>query len=55
MGSAILEFMSDNGYVPQVDRIGIADTFIEHGSINELYKICGMDVDGILKVINKQK
>ena len=55
MGSAILEFMSDHGYSPQVDRIGIADQFVEHGSVNELYKLCGMDEEGIYNVINKQK
>ena len=54
MGSAILEFMSDNGYSPKVDRIGIADQFVEHGSVNELYRLCGMDKEGIYKVINKK-
>ena len=49
MGSAILEFMADNGYSPSVKRVGVPDDFIEHGSIPELFHICGMDEEGILK------
>ncbi len=47
MGSAVLEFMADNGYSPQVERIGVPDRFIEHGTIPELYRICGMDENSI--------
>lgn len=46
-GSAVLEFMADNGYTPQIRRIGIPDRFIEHGTIPELYHLCGMDSEGI--------
>ena len=41
VGSAILEFMADNGYVSQVKRMGIPDRFIEHGEPIELYEECG--------------
>lgn len=51
MGSAILEFMADNGYYPLVKRIGLPDKFIQHGSVKELYHICGMDEEGIYKVL----
>lgn len=54
MGSAILEFMADNGYTPTVHRIGIPDKFIEHGSSAELHKICGMDENSIYKVLTQQ-
>ncbi|MEG1748957.1 MAG: 1-deoxy-D-xylulose-5-phosphate synthase [Tannerellaceae bacterium] len=47
LGSAVLEFMADNGYTPRVKRIGVPDVFIEHGTIPELYKQCGMDADSI--------
>lgn len=43
MGSAVLEFMNSNGYHPVIERIGIPDQFVEHGAVNELYKICKMD------------
>ncbi len=51
LGSAVAEFMTDNGYTPVIKRIGIPDEFIEHGSIPELYKICGMDAESICSVI----
>lgn len=51
MGSAVLEFMADNSYQPNISRIGIPDNFIEHGTIPELYKICGMDEESIVNKI----
>lgn len=50
-GSAVLEFMSDYGYHRVLKRIGIPDEFIEQGSPEELYRICGMDSNGILETI----
>jgi len=47
IGSAVSEFMTANGYSPQIKRIGLPDEFIPHGSIPELYKLCGMDTDSI--------
>ena len=58
MGSALLEFMADNGYTPQVRRIGVPDRFVEHGTIQQLYRLCEMDEEGIYKVltsINQKK
>ncbi|MDR1454180.1 MAG: 1-deoxy-D-xylulose-5-phosphate synthase [Tannerella sp.] len=43
LGSAVMEFMSENGYAACVKRIGVPDRFIEHGSIRELHRLCGMD------------
>ena len=51
MGSAILEYMSDHGYSPKIHRIGIPDNFVQHGTPNELYEICGMDATSIEKVL----
>ena len=51
MGSAVLEFMSDNGYSLQVKRLGIPDKFIEHGSQKELYKECRYDSNAIKETI----
>jgi 1-deoxy-D-xylulose-5-phosphate synthase len=52
-GSAILEFFSENGYSPKVKRLGIPDHFVEHGSIPELHHICGMDKEGLEKVVRE--
>lgn len=46
-GSAIVEFMSDNGYNADVRRLGIPDYFVEHGTQEELYRECGFDAEGI--------
>ena len=51
MGSAILEFMSDNGYAPIVKRIGIPDEFVQHGKPEELYQLCGMDSQAIENIL----
>jgi 1-deoxy-D-xylulose-5-phosphate synthase len=50
-GSAVLEFMADNGYNAHVTRLGVPDTFIDHGSPHELYRECGFDPDSICSVI----
>ena len=46
-GSAVLEFMSDNNYKLNVKRLGIPDSFIEHGTPEELYTMLGLDAAGI--------
>lgn len=51
LGSAVTEFMAENNYTPTIRRIGIPDKFVEHGTTDELYKICGMDCDSILNTI----
>ena len=51
MGSAVLEFMSDHEYHPHIRRIGIPDQFIEHGTVAQLFELCGMDEEGIYKEI----
>ena len=53
MGSAVLEWMNDHGYVLPVTRMGIPDEFIEHGTVDELQHICHMDVDSIVAAINQ--
>lgn len=52
-GSAVLEYMNDNGFNASVKRLGIPDQFIEHGSLQELYRECGIDKDGIIRAIHE--
>ena len=52
-GSAIIEFMSDNGYSSEVRRLGIPDYFVEQGTQDELYRECGFDADGIEMAIRE--
>ena len=42
-GSAVLEFMGDNNYNSSIQRLGIPDKIIEHGSQDELYQECNYD------------
>jgi 1-deoxy-D-xylulose-5-phosphate synthase len=49
LGSAVLEFMSDNRYHAQVIRLGIPDRFIEQGTVGELHHECGYDALGIVQ------
>ena len=55
LGSAVLEFMADNGYQPHITRMGLPDEFIEHGSVPELCRLCGIDVESIVKEIVKRR
>jgi 1-deoxy-D-xylulose-5-phosphate synthase len=50
-GSAVLEWMVDNGYAAQVRRLGIPDAIIEHGEQMELHRECGFDPEGIAQVV----
>ena len=52
-GSAVLEFFADNGYRVQTKRLGIPDTFVEHGTPDELYSMLGLDTEGIADSIRE--
>ena len=47
LGSAILEFAANHNYKNRIEIIGIPDTFIEHGLVQELQKSVGLDVQGL--------
>uniref|UniRef100_UPI00404764B5 1-deoxy-D-xylulose-5-phosphate synthase n=1 Tax=Algoriphagus sp. TaxID=1872435 RepID=UPI00404764B5 len=50
-GSAVLEWMVDQGYQAQVKRLGIPDDVIEHGEQLELHRDCGFDPQGIANAV----
>ena len=50
-GSGILEFAAQNQYKSSIKTMGISDDFIEHGTILELQKICGIDVTSISELL----
>jgi 1-deoxy-D-xylulose-5-phosphate synthase len=52
-GSAIIEFMADNGYASKIVRLGIPDDVIEHGEQHELHHECGFDTQGIYEAAIK--
>ncbi|KXB78560.1 1-deoxy-D-xylulose-5-phosphate synthase [Prevotella amnii] len=51
LGTAISEWMSDHGFTPHIVRLGLPDTFVEQGTVEELKHICGIDICGIKKEI----
>jgi 1-deoxy-D-xylulose-5-phosphate synthase len=53
MGSAVLEFMIDNGYNAKVKRLGIPDRIVEHGEQIELQHECGFDHAGIANSVRE--
>lgn len=50
-GSAVLDFFAPFHKEISVEIIGLPDRFIEHGSREELLKICGLDSEGIVNRI----
>ena len=50
-GSAVLEWMDDNGYHPDIVRLGLPDRFVEQGTVAELQHITGIDADGIRRAV----
>lgn len=46
-GTAVLEWLSDHGYKTEVVRLGLPDEFVEHGKVDELQRIVGIDKEGI--------
>ncbi|MCB0515621.1 MAG: 1-deoxy-D-xylulose-5-phosphate synthase [Bacteroidetes bacterium] len=51
MGSAVLEFMTDNGFQAQVKRLGVPDRFIDHGSQEQLWAECNYDAQAIVQAV----
>jgi len=52
LGTAVIEWMNDHGYHPEIIRLGLPDTqFVEHGTVEELQHIVGLDKEAIIKAI----
>lgn len=49
LGSAVTEWMSDHGYTPHINRMGMPDYFVEQGTVQQLREICGIDIESIKK------
>ena len=52
-GSAVLEYLADQGIAVTVTRLGVGDAFVSHGTPEELYREQGLDRRGILRVLNE--
>ncbi|HSK13733.1 MAG TPA: 1-deoxy-D-xylulose-5-phosphate synthase [Phnomibacter sp.] len=52
-GSAVLEFMAQQGYKADVKMLGIPDRLVEHGTLKELHAECGYDAAGIAEAVKQ--
>lgn len=52
-GSAVIEWMEDNGQHLDIVRLGLPDHFVEHGSVAQLQSIVGIDAEGIRRTIKE--
>ena len=53
LGTAVVEYMADNGYSPVIRRMGLPDRFIEHGSTPQLLHLCHIDEDAIISTLSE--
>ncbi|MES2701096.1 MAG: 1-deoxy-D-xylulose-5-phosphate synthase [Bacteroidota bacterium] len=52
-GSAVLEFMAQHNYTPEVKILGIPDRIVEHGKPEELHRECGYDAKAIADAVRE--
>lgn len=52
-GSAVIEWMTDQGFAAKVRRLGIPDRIVEHGEQIELHRECGFDPEGIANAVRE--
>lgn len=50
-GSAVLEFAAEHNYTNKIKCLGVPDHFIEHGKIDELQEMAGIDVKSIVRQV----
>ena len=50
-GTAVLEWLADHALSMPVQRLGLPDRFVEHGSVAELRHLCGIDIESIKRAI----
>jgi len=52
-GTAVLEFMNQNGYTAEVKIMGIPDRLVDHGSPKELYNEIGLNAQAVAEVLRE--
>jgi 1-deoxy-D-xylulose-5-phosphate synthase len=53
LGSAVIEYIAESGSRTAVTRMGLPDSFVEHGTPKELYHECGIDAQSIYITVKK--
>ncbi|MCF6271204.1 MAG: 1-deoxy-D-xylulose-5-phosphate synthase [Melioribacteraceae bacterium] len=52
-GSGVLEYFADKGYRNNILRLGLPDSYVEHGTQDQLYKMLKIDADGIVESVKR--
>ncbi|WP_233267603.1 1-deoxy-D-xylulose-5-phosphate synthase [Algibacter sp. L1A34] len=52
-GSTILEFAAQHNYKNTIKILGVPDRFMDHGKVDELFKLINLDVDGLKQYFNQ--
>lgn len=52
-GSAVMEYFNSCGVAMHIEMVGVPDTFIEHGTPDQLHELCGMHAEGIAAAIER--
>jgi len=47
-GDGVAAWLLENGYKGRLKRMGLPDSFVEHGSRNQILASLGLDVDGVV-------
>lgn len=50
-GSGVLEYFNEKNYKNDILRIGLPDSFVDHGTQDELHKMLGIDPAGIVEKV----
>ena len=53
LGTAVIEYMADNGFTPVIRRLGLPDRFVEHGSTPQLLHLCHIDEDAVISALRE--
>ncbi len=52
-GSAILEKANEMGFHKKIHILGINDVFLEHGTVDELHQLAGIDATALRNLLNR--
>lgn len=53
LGTVAMEYMAEHGHHPEIIRMGLPDSYVQHGSMPELLHLCGLDEEAIISTLNK--
>lgn len=53
-GSAVAEALAADGVAVPMLHLGLPDTFVEHGDVQQLLADCGLDAAGIVRSVRKR-